>query len=1194
MLAVCAASVLLLAQSSCRSKPVDTYEVIAAHSLGVIHLQRGQLPEAEAQFRKVTSLAPRDPVGYANLGLTYLRGGRFREAETQLRRAQRLNDKSADVGLILARLYSLTGRTAEARSTLEKLPRDARVLYALAELDAAAGLTAGDTAAPRRYQDRLSEVLRATPANLAVRLQLTDVLVRRGLADSAAQQLEEVRRFRPEPPEEARPPLDSTLRLLRQGRIDDARAPLGRFLHLMELTQPYQAALDEVKWVEGPLVGRPVLAFNPQSLLQTRGIIPIGRSVELRFTDMTGESGLAGKGLTPTAIALGDYDGDGTENLFVAAGAAGAAAAAAAAATQRGFETHMYNVRGGYVVDVTQRTGISLPTGAVYATFADVDNDGWLDLFAIGGDGRGLLLRNDGSGRFADVTAAARIAEVGGARKGLFVDLDHDGDLDLLLVGGATPRVYRNNLDGTFVDVSDAMAFGGVGSVTDAAFGDFDGDGRIDIVMAKPDGNVGLYLNTGFQRFSHATSLRGSYGPDARLAVADYDNSGSLDILVTSGGAAGGGGEPSLWRNSGDGKFSRDTRSDAAFRQLARTGVTATQFFDYDNDGWLDLLLAGRHALSLFGNDGTGRFADRSSILPPSVRSGSAGRSQPGTVIPSAARDLQLPIAISDVDEDGDQDLFVGDSAGIHLLRNDGGSARMGMQVQLLGLRTGGGKNNNFGIGSKLEMRAGEIYQTRVVTSRVTHFGLGSHLKADVLRVQWTNGVPETIYFPGTDADVLELEALKGSCAFLYTWDGKRFRFVTDVMWRSALGMPLGIMGGGAGRSAVYAPPGASQEYLRISGEALQPRNGRYVLQLTEELWETAYLDQIQLIAVDHPDSVELYVDERFVPPGPVKLRPFNAVRRHPPLSAMDDGGNDVLSALREKDDVYVSNLVPVEYQGVVQPHDLILDLGEDAGRTGTSLFLRGWIYPTDASINVALSQQSRLKATLPSLEVRNARGQWQTAVASIGFPSGKDKTIVVDLAGIFPTSDHHVRIRTNMQIYWDQAFVATDAAASPVRKTAMRPVVADLHFRGYSMMYRKGGRHGGGPHWFAYDSVSRDARWRTIEGAFTRFGDVLPLLQNPDDMYAVMAPGDEITVEFDAAVAGTPPPGWRRTFLLYSDGWIKDADLNTAFGNTVEPLPFHAIKSYPYAAADSYPTDSAHARYRKEYNSRVIRRQAR
>jgi hypothetical protein len=311
----------------------------------------------------------------------------------------------------------------------------------------------------------------------------------------------------------------------------------------------------------------------------------------------------------------------------------------------------------------------------------------------------------------------------------------------------------------------------------------------------------------------------------------------------------------------------------------------------------------------------------------------------------------------------------------------------------------------------------------------------------------------------------------------------------------------------------------------------------------------------------------------------------------HPqvPLSAVDDRGNDVLPALRDNDDVYVSDLVPLEYQGVVKPHDLILDLGPEAGRDSTFLFLRGWIYPTDASINVALSQQTALKTTMPSLEVRGADGRWKPAIASIGFPSGKDKMLIVDLSRIFPTSDHHVRIRTNLQIYWDQAFVARDSRRTDVRVTPLTPLTADLHFRGYSRTYRKGGRYG--PWWFDYDSVTKDSPWRPIEGAYTRFGDVLPLLRSSDDMYVIMAPGDEMTLQFDASSAVALPAGWKRDFLLYTDGWIKDSDLNTAYGTTVEPLPFHAIKQYPYAVGESYPSDSAHVRYRREYNTRVVSR---
>jgi Flp pilus assembly protein TadD len=1144
---------------ACRAEPADPLELMAAHSLGLSFLQRGQLPEAEEQFRKVVSLAPRDPVGHANLGLTYLRGERYREAESELRRAQRLNENSADVGLLLAKLYSLTGRAAEARETLESLPRDARVLYALAELEVAGGMA--DTAALGRYQDRLADALRAAPANLAIRLQLADVQVRRGSADSALARLEEVRRLRPEPPPDARAPLDSALRLLRRGDVADARAPLDRFLDAMRLTAPYQAALEEVKWEQGPLVGRPVLAFNPQSLLQTRAIPGADTLGFVRFTDMTAESGLSALALPSTAIALGDYDGDGTENLFVAT----------ASADGRAFETRVYNVLGGYVADFTERANIALASGAMFATFADFTNDGWLDLFAIGMDGRGVLLRNTASGRFEDVTAVARLADLGGARKALAVDLDHDGDLDLLLVGGAAPRVFRNNLDGTFTDVSGTIGLAGAGQATDAAIADLDDDGRIDIVIAKSDGGVGVYLNTGFRNFRDATGasgVRAAAGTSARIAVADYDNSGTFDILVTGSAGA------SLWRNAGNATFTRDPSSDSILRRVA--GATDASFIDYDNDGWLDLIAVGRQGPAVLRNAGAGRLVEQSGVLPAAIRSGT-GEAR-GTIA----------LAVSDIDNDGDQDLFLTDSAGVHVVRNDGGNARMGMSVQLVGLRTGGGKNNNFGFGSKLELRAGQLYQTRVVTNRLTHFGLGPHLKADVLRVQWTNGVPETIYFPGTDADVLELEQLKGSCAFLYAWDGKQFRFVTDVMWQSALGMPVGLMGGG---TAAYAPAAASQEYVRIPGDLLRPRAGRYVIQLTEELWETAYVDELQLVAIDHPDSVELFVDERF-PPRSRTVRAYHAIDRRPPVSATDGAGTDLLAVLRDKDDVYTATPVPIEYQGLAEAHELILDLGPDAGRPGTSLYLRGWIYPTDASINVALTQQTRLSARMPSLEVRDARGEWQTAIPSIGFPSGKDKTVIIDLAGIFPTSDHRVRIRTNMQIFWDQAFVATDAPPTELRRTVMRPVSADLHDRGYSMMYRKGGRNG--PHWFAYDSVTRQAPWRAIEGAFTRFGDVRPLLERSDDMYVIMAPGDEMTVEFDAAAAGAPPAGWRRTFLLYSDGWIKDADLNTAHGQSVEPLPFHAIRSYPYAADESYPTDSARTRYRREYNTRVERRSVR
>ena len=1000
-------------------------------------------------------------------------------------------------------------------------------------------------------------MLAVAPANLAARLELVDAFARRGAADSAVQQLEEARRIPPGPPAEARAGLDSTIQLLRTGSVDRARPVLDRVLRLFQVTAPYQASLDDIKWSDGPIAGRPVLAFAPKNFVATHGPRDSASVGVAKYVDVTSEAGIvsapagtsAAPANAPITVAVGDVDGDGRDDLLVSSWSGTAA-------------THVYRVTRGSLIDITARTGIALPQGASFATFADYDNDGWLDLFAIGGDGRGHLFRNNGNGTFSDVTAKAGVGDVRGARRAVFVDLDHDGDLDLLLVGPGQRTVYRNNLDGTFADATASYGLSG-GDASDAAFGDFDGDGRVDIVFATARG-ASLQRNGGAQRFSDATAASGLTGGAAsRVLVADYDNDGFLDVFL----AGANGGEPALWHNTGNGTFTRDTRSSAALK--AATGGAAA-FVDYDNDGWVDLVTSGSGAngLSLFRNDGTGKFVDRSTVFPAAVRAAGASA-----------------LDVTDVDEDGDEDLVLLDATGApRLLRNEEGNANLAVNVELKGLGAGSGKNNAFGIGARLEVRAGAIYQTRVATARRTHFGLGPHLKADVLRIEWPNGLPQTVFFPGSDQDVVEREVLKGSCAFAYTWDGTRFRFVTDAMWRSALGMPLGLMGG----NTAFAPAGASQEYLRIPGDALVPRDGRYVLQLTEELWETAYADELKLVAVDHPDSVDVFVDERFVPPGPVKLQLYQIGRRELPRSAVDERGIDVLPALRESDDVYVSNFTPTRYQGVVEPHDLVLDLGPTAGERDAYLFLRGWIYPTDASINVALSQQTAIKLASPSLEVRDASGQWRTVVANLGFPSGKDKTMVIDLAGKFPTADHHVRIRTNLQIYWDQAFVARAPATRETKLTTLAPVKADLHFRGFSRMFRKGGRYG--PYWFAYDEVTKESPWRPIEGAFTRFGDVLPLLRAPDDQYIVMQPGDETTIEFDASSARALPAGWKRDFLLYTDGWIKDSDLNTAHGTTVGPLPYHGVKSYPYAAGDAYPTDSAHQRYLREYGTRVVK----
>jgi Flp pilus assembly protein TadD len=290
--AVFLAAALITAANACRPKPASVEELYTTRVLGLSYLQRNQLPEAESEFKKLTELAPDDPFGHATLGLTYLQAGRYAEAEKQLRRARELDPASTEVGLALARLYSLTGRSSDARTMLERLRRDstsnARVLYALAELES----QQPDSASARRYEARLRDVLAVAPSNLAVRLKLVDVLTRRGEADSAVHHLEEVRRIPPEPPKEARIYLDSSIQLLRAGRLAESRATLDRFFRLMEVTAPYQSSLDDVKWTEGPIAGRPVLSFAPRYFLSLPRVRERAAVELAKFVDATSDAGL--------------------------------------------------------------------------------------------------------------------------------------------------------------------------------------------------------------------------------------------------------------------------------------------------------------------------------------------------------------------------------------------------------------------------------------------------------------------------------------------------------------------------------------------------------------------------------------------------------------------------------------------------------------------------------------------------------------------------------------------------------------------------------------------------------------------------------------------------------------------------------------------------------------------------------------
>jgi hypothetical protein len=335
-------------------------------------------------------------------------------------------------------------------------------------------------------------------------------------------------------------------------------------------------------------------------------------------------------------------------------------------------------------------------------------------------------------------------------------------------------------------------------------------------------------------------------------------------------------------------------------------------------------------------------------------------------------------------------------------------------------------------------------------------------------------------------------------------------------------------------------------------------------------------------------------VDERFAIPPPA-LKVYATGPPQPILRAVDDTGTDVTDIVRARDGRYLDTFGRGPYQGVTRDHYVEVELPAEAARSGpVCLLAYGWIHPTDSSINVAISQGHHETPQGLRLEVPDGKGSWRTAIPGLGFPSGKKKTILIDLTGVLarygfrnPETGIRLRLRTNLEIYWDSIAWAALRPDTHLRTQRLNPQVADLRYRGFSATSQAGPS---APELPDYAILQTRAQiWRDLIGYYTRYGDVRELLAKVDDRYVIMNAGDELALRFPAPPA--PPQGWVRDFVLIGDGWVKDGDYNTAFSKTVLPLPSHRISSYdtPPGRLEDDPVYRQHARDWQIYHTRYV-----
>jgi tetratricopeptide (TPR) repeat protein len=1119
-------------------------EAYRANNLGVALLEQFKHKEGAEQFRRALAIDPRLTLARINLAIALFNVPDLAAAEKEATAAAALAPGAPQPAYVLGLIARQQGRLDEAVGHFQRvLKTDAR--------DVGANVQLGQLyVQQRKFPEAVAAfktALAAEPYNGTALYNLGTAMLRAGRREEGQRVMQQFQTLR-----QSGAATIIGQNYLEQGRYAEAVTSTGAEPDLVNRATP------EVSFRDDTAAALPAAPADAEA--GPAAVAMPGQRAVVSVPAARGET-------------LFDFDSDGDLDLFALFGAA----------------RRLYRNDAGKFADVTAQSGAlaSEKRPAVGAVAGDFDNDQRPDLLVLGVGGL-LLYRNEGAGRFADVTAAAKIPAYPHATlSAAFLDADHDGDLDIFVAGFAdltkalapsaadfAPRLMnepppapslllRNNGDGTFADVTAQAGVAVPGNAVAVVPTDYDNRRDVDLLVVAGDAAPKLFRNLRDSSFRDAAADAGldRAGDFTSVAAGDVNKDEFTDFFFASRTAPG-----LLAVSDGRGRFNLQQAP------ASTKGAAAAQFLDYDNDGLLDLVTVSAESLRIQRNVGDG-WADVSERAASGVtfKPGAAGAS----------------LASGDVDGDGDTDLFVRDAGGaLRFLRNEGGSRN-----NSVGVRLAGKVSNRGGVGAKVEARAGSLRQ-KLETYAASPapapadivFGLGQRERADAVRVTWPSGVVQaeaefkttTGGEKGASAQTLpvtELDRKPSSCPYLYVWNGERFEFLTDFM--------------GGGELGYWAAPGVRAapdptEYVRIRGDQLKARGGRFELRVTNELEEALFIDRLQLVSVAHPAHVEVHPNEGLGNPTASEFRLYAARNLRPPRRATDDQGRDVLPRVAKEDRVYFDGFRLRPIRGYAEDHALTLDLGNVSGRP--LLLMTGWTDYAFSSDNVAASQQG-LSLKAPALQVRDARGEWRTVVENIGIPVGRPQTVAVDLTGKFLSESREVRVVTNMRIYWDQILVA-GAGASRLRVERVGASAAELRWRGFSAEVTPDGRE---PYGYDYARVSEASPWKAFPGRYTRLGDVRELLAETDDMFVVSRPGDEIALSFDARAFMPLPPGWTRTFLLYTDGFSKEMDINSASPHELGPLPFHAMKDYPYRAPERYPQTPAHRRYVERYNTRVV-----
>jgi Tfp pilus assembly protein PilF len=1059
-------------------------EAVRLNNLGVAFMEQHEFGEAAKRFQEVIKRLPDSAQAHFNLGLALFNNSQFGAARAEFQKALAIDNRLAHAHFMKALALRNENNVPGAIAELQKVE----------EVDPRDPHTLyflGTLHARQQNYDAAIEYFRraleADPNNTSARYNLGTTLIRSGKREEG----------------------EKELALFRQKMGARSGSSVG---------SDYQEQ------------GKYSIAIDTLELEKVAPAPPI----DVAYRDVAADLKLPAFGAekgNPAGGGMIDWDGDGRIDLVF---------------INSSGNVFLLRNTGSGLQDATPASGISL-SGASSLAWGDFDNDGKPDFFACTPDG-GRMFHNAGEGKFTDVTSTTKAKTEWPALAAAFADVDHDGDLDLLVTarGRQRPALLINNGSGAFSDISEAAGLQPIEAAASIVFSDVNNSRDVDFLLGGP-GEIRIYSNLRTNAFADITRLARISGAARSLVAGDVNGDGYMDFLVGGRNAS-----ETLWINRNAVLTAAPLPCDKALASAA--------FVDYDNDGDEDVFAIEQETRSarLFRNDGDGKFSDVTGVVfGQSLR------------VPGSA------IAAGDWDGDGDLDLFIA-GAEPRLLRNDGGNKNHWIDILQVGVN-----DSKLALGTKVEIKTGgRIFKKELVSTAgalaiqplTLHFGAGRQTSVDVVRFLWPTGVLQSEISLAVDKThtIRELDRKGTSCPLLYVWDGRNYRFITDFLGGSALGYLLG--------PGHYNVPD-TDEYIKIDGSVPQIRNGTLSFTMNDQLEEVIMIDKAALYAVDYPQGWVMFPNERLMPgpPFPEKKLYFSN-QTWLPVSARDDKGRDILPEISRIDRTYVTGFRNLSPKGYAEEHAIVFDIGDRARHP--FLMMHAWIDYADSTSNLAASQAG-LKLLPPLLQVRDGKGEWKTVIQQMGFPAGLPKTMIVDLDGRFLSDSREVRIVTSMRIYWDQILIGDRSTPSHSdRQLPLRQ--ARLGWKGYPASDSPDGRN---PSTYYYSLATPFADWKSHSGAFTRYGEVGELLRNRDDAPVVMLHGDEIRLDFDASALPPLRQGWKRDFLIYADGFGKDMDIHSARPDSVGPLPFHGMKSYPDVSR--FRTNPLLAKY----NTRIVKR---